>query len=936
MSKSKHKLPCPPHLWPQFSALLDTALDLEVSARAAWLAALPAQHIALKPWLLSVLQAEGLIATADYLQGPTRAAPADDFSPDQRLGPWRLIRPIGSGGMGAVWLAERADGAYTREVALKLPHAHLIAGALKGRFARERNVLAGLEHPHIAHFYDAGLAEQGQPWLALEYVEGEAITQYCTRHQLDVRQRIVLIQQVASAVQAAHARLVVHRDLKPANVLVTAAGEVKLLDFGIAKLLDDDSDAAAPLTQATGRAATPDYAAPEQLAGGAITVATDVFALGVMSYELLAGVKPFAARSRLGALVGERGDPPLGSSRAPKAQQAALHGDLDAILAKALEPDPTRRYASMEAFANDLARHLAHLPISARRIGRWQRTLKFVRRNRRGVGFSFVLLAVLLAGIGGVLWQAAQTAEQARRAEITKDFLLSVFKASDPRNASATPRGQMTVRDLLDLSIGRVERELSAEPGLQIELLGVMGYALGLSPDPRDEARFDALTKRRLEIARQNFGDQHPVVIESKLIEAWGEVYYQNYPAAQGFLDEADRWLDQADLNRSELRARWWLLRGRVLRGTPGASRERIEVFQRSARLYARYAPASSDYPAAEANIALEYLYSADFADAEAQAQKAITLFENLAERNDLSLATTLCTLGLAQQMQGRSDAAAASYRKAAEIAVKTAGKQYGTYWTALSRHARMLHQQGDRVASAAMFEEVLRSIPADWNKSTDDTQARELLATSWLAEGQAAAALPLLEAAEKVYLERAPTEFDLRRLRLSLGRAYAETGQIAQARMALQQARDDYAAHARPGHPDRIAAHEGWARFLLEQGEIEAASKELDQALDQAPASRGQAIALIRAGRARVALARKDQVTALAESQAALSVWATVTGAHDVRSAVYLQRVRADVLAASGDVSGAQKLEDEAALASARYDHLQSAAVLRRVMKAK
>lgn len=308
-------LPCPPSDWPRFSALLDAYLELEPAQSGAWLEALPDDDARFKPALQAVLSSAQRRCSGDWLDHPTGDMPAiPAFCEGASIGPWQLLRPLGSGGMGAVWLAARSDGAYTRQVALKLPHAYLLTGIHRERFQRERDMLAALADPRIARFYDAGVAEKDQPWLALEYVEGTPITDYCESRALTVRQRVALVREVAAALQAAHVRLIMHRDLKPANVLVTATGDVKLLDFGIATLLGDDQVDDA-LTQFGAHVATPDYAAPEQLQGGSITVATDVHSLGVMLYELLSGQRPFPTRSRLVRMIEARGEAPLASSR---------------------------------------------------------------------------------------------------------------------------------------------------------------------------------------------------------------------------------------------------------------------------------------------------------------------------------------------------------------------------------------------------------------------------------------------------------------------------------------------------------------------------------------------------------------------------------------------------------------------------------------------
>ena len=283
--------------WSEFSRLLDEALELPESARADWLAAQEAEDPSRGAWLRRVLGHVDTATSPEYLERPQiDRAPDTDVQVDATIGNYRLVREIGTGGMGVVWLAQRADGQLDRTVALKLPHQHLLSGAVRERFARERNILARLNHPHIAALYDAGLAANGRPYLALEYVDGQPITHWCRERRAGIEQRLDLMCQVMDAVEYAHARLVVHRDLKPSNVLVTAEGAVKLLDFGIAKMLaaDDVSSAGDTLTRIGHHMATPGYSAPEQLAGSAVTTRADVYALGVMLYELLCGQRPFA------------------------------------------------------------------------------------------------------------------------------------------------------------------------------------------------------------------------------------------------------------------------------------------------------------------------------------------------------------------------------------------------------------------------------------------------------------------------------------------------------------------------------------------------------------------------------------------------------------------------------------------------------------------
>ena len=484
---------CPPELWPEFSRLLDEALDLPDAERAAWLARVRDAHSELAPWLERVLSRRAAIA--DYLQRPhLTTTMQSDVQAGQRIGPYTLVREIGSGGMGMVWLAERSDGQLRREIALKLPHAHLLAGKVGERFARERDILAALNHPHIATLFDAGLGENGRPYMALEYVEGQPITDWCRLHKATLDQRIDLMRQVMEAVQYAHAHLIVHRDLKPSNVLVTSDGWVKLLDFGIAKLLlgDTDLESIQALTREGERIATPGYATPEQLQGAAITTKVDIYTLGVMLYELFCGERPLApAANDAQAANRHRTDLPLCSTRVNDAfantvaganagaLRRQLRGDLDAILSKALQTDPEARYASVEAFAADLECYRLHRPISAQRIGRLTLAAKFIRRHRTGAAMTALFLAALIAALSAALWQAqvarqqaSFALEQAEHARAVREFLVGVFEQADPNQNKGQP---ISAHQLLEKGEMQLSAAQASAPSIQADLTGLIG-----------------------------------------------------------------------------------------------------------------------------------------------------------------------------------------------------------------------------------------------------------------------------------------------------------------------------------------------------------------------------------------------------------------------------------------------------------------------------
>ena len=349
--------------WRALSSHLDHALDLPRADRDGWVAALEPQEPTLSRELRALLAEHEAISGDAFLQEPVSSRP-DVSSAGRRIGAYTLVSPIGHGGMGTVWLATRSDGRFDGNVAIKLLNLGLLGRAGESRFAREGQILARLRHPNIAHLLDAGVAAMGQPYLVLEHVDGAHIDEYCVRHGLDVRARVRLFLDVLAAVAHAHANLIVHRDLKPSNVLVTADGQVKLLDFGIAKLLDADAGLASTTVQG-GPAFTPSYAAPEQLTGAPITTATDVYSLGMLLYALLGGSLPSRGGTPAEWLASAvEHELPRLSCVAPNGQ--ALRGDLDNIVAKALKKVPGERYASVSAMADDLRRYLRHEPVAAR------------------------------------------------------------------------------------------------------------------------------------------------------------------------------------------------------------------------------------------------------------------------------------------------------------------------------------------------------------------------------------------------------------------------------------------------------------------------------------------------------------------------------------------------------------------------------------------
>jgi len=425
--------------WSKLSPLLDELLDLPDDERDARLAALRAQDPPLAESVAAMLQHLPAIERGEFM--PASALPKPEGLAGQAIGPYTLVREIGHGGMGTVWLARRTDGRYEGEVAIKFLRSGLFGHGDAARFEREGSILARLSHPHIARLLDAGvMADGAQPYLVLEYIDGEPIDEYCQRLALPVAARLRLLLDVLAAVAQAHNRLVLHRDLKPTNILVTKAGEVKLLDFGIAKLLDDAGRDQTALTARVGNAFTPEFAAPEQLQGGDVTTATDVYALGVLMYILLGGEHPTAAPTgapldrmrsvietvpkRLSEAVLKRGGPTQRWSPQSRKLAGEVRGDIETIVAKALKKSPSQRYANAAAMADDIRRYLANEPISARPDSRLYRATKFVQRHSAGVAAAASVAIALGAGIGVALWQAREAQAQRVQAEGLVEYMI--------------------------------------------------------------------------------------------------------------------------------------------------------------------------------------------------------------------------------------------------------------------------------------------------------------------------------------------------------------------------------------------------------------------------------------------------------------------------------------------------------------------------------
>jgi serine/threonine protein kinase len=516
-----------PQQWLALRPYIDDALEMTDAERATWLTSIRAEDPALAAQLESLLDEHNVLAKEGFLERIPTGPPIVGLA-GQQVGAYTLISPIGQGGMGSVWLADRTDGRFERRVAVKFLNIALVGDAGEDRFKREGSILGRLTHPHIAELVDAGVISSGPPYLVLEFVDGEHIDRYCDERRLDVETRIRLFLDVAHAVSHAHSNLIVHRDLKPSNVLVSKEGQVKLVDFGIAKLLEGEGrdGSATSLTIQGGRAMTPDYAA-------------DVYSLGVLLYVLLAGQHPAGSgphspaelvkaivdtepRRLSDIVISAKADHETTTTNAarrtttPERLSRLLRGDLDTIVAKSLKKDPQQRYNSVVLLAEDLGRYLKHEPISARPDTVAYRTARFVRRNRTVVVLATLALVALIAGLTGTLIQSRSARRQRDvalrerdRANRITEFMTNSFKVSDPSEARGN---SVTAREILDKSSQQIDTGLAKDPEAQAHMMYVMGQVydnLGLL------AQGESLVARAAELQRKVLGPENPETLAS-------------------------------------------------------------------------------------------------------------------------------------------------------------------------------------------------------------------------------------------------------------------------------------------------------------------------------------------------------------------------------------------------------------------------------------
>ncbi|MFO1317179.1 MAG: serine/threonine-protein kinase [Burkholderiales bacterium] len=776
--------------------LLGEVLDLADDARARWLETLPAEHVRLKPAL-----AERLAEQDGAVRGPAA------FAAGAVVGRYRLLRELGAGGMGVVWLAEGTDGHLKRAVALKLPLAVVRNRAQGGRFARERDILASLAHPNIARLYDAGVTGDGQPYLALEYVEGEPLPAWCDARRLPLRERLALFRDVLRAVAYAHANLVVHRDLKPSNILVTADGDVKLLDFGIAKLVTDGGGAATELTRIAGSAHTPAYASPEQVASAPVSTATDVYSLGVILYELLCGARPYrpanASQSALedailhqepsapSAAAGDEAAATRGAGTARRLA-AALAGDLDTIALKALKKRPDERYPTVAALAADLERHLAGEPIEARADSAWYRARKFVARNRVAVGAAALVAVSLVAGMSVALWQAQAARAEAERANAVQQFMLELFRANsgdqtDPQRARRT-----TARELLDIGAARIREAFEGQPDVRIGVLDTLGrlyFELGLWTEAGE------LAAQWVALLRQTHGDRDPR-LAAALVDLAEALDRREAPAPDAIrppLAQAEAILDAAGDDRSLLRARLHAVAAEHF--STGALPTARAHAERAVAVYRAHHPGDPGLPAALAVLASIELRQGEWTAAQATIRQGLAAARTL-RISEFRLVLLLRRAGEIHAFVDDVAEADALLREAVAVSARVNGPQHPTtvgVQRALLRHLLWTSRLDEAEALAAVVLEADRADGGRDSGTAAETQRmmselhfnrgdlRAMLADGDAEGGATYVTVPSRFRATAILALRASA-------RLAAGRMRAADDDVAQARGILAQ----------------------------------------------------------------------------------------------------------------------------------------------------
>ncbi len=830
--------------WQRIAVIFDDAIETQPEARAQLLDRLCAGDGDVRREVEAMLAADLGASQFDTDVDSARNSAVVDWADtderdsvrgNERFGPWRMLSELGRGGMGVVWLAERADGQFEQHAALKLIKRGMDSEALIARFLRERQILARLEHPNIARLLDGGIGDDGRPYFAMEYVAGEGLLRYCAERDLKLEARIELFLQICAAVQFAHAQLVVHRDIKPSNVLITAGGDAKLLDFGIAKLLDEAGDGETTMIDAPHRPLTVAYAAPEQLRGEAVTTATDIYALGGVLYELLTGRRALAAAegSTLQQMLqAHTTTDPAAPSRVVAADAAIsarrLRGDLDTIVLKALQREPQRRYATVAAFADDLQRFLSGQPIQARRDHNWYRVGKFIGRHRVGVFVATAGVLVLVAALLLALWQASEKAHQAQVSQQVTQFLTGLFHGADP---TLTHGATVTAQDLLDRGAQRLREDARMEPAVKARLLHTVAATytdLGLYD------RALPLEQQALQLRRARLRPQDPEIADS--LDQLGRIYTEkaDYAKAESLLRDAltlrsDNLPADDPAIIDSLGNLGQLLQDRGdFAGADGPFRQALADSER------RFGAGSAETAHQLDNLATNEDNLGKSADAVAMYRRALAIREKVLGPNDAEVATSLINLGTHLDDAGNHDDALKLLERARAIRLKIYGPEHPLVGYADLSLAGVYDSEtrladAERTANDALVI-FRRTLPADHRKISETLNLLAILRTE---HRDFAGAVPLFRDV-------------LTKFQHTLG----------------------------ADHPDTLAAQNNLAATLLHAGQFAEAEKLQRNVLERAQPDNGQGLVATNCENLSITLEQEGKFTeAIAFARRALEI---------------------------------------------------------------
>lgn len=754
-----------------------------------------------------------------------------------QFGPYRVTREIGRGGMGMVYEAERADHRYDRRVAIKTVAFPVPGGLLARRFEEERRILAGLEHPSIARLYDAGTTPEGVPYLVMEYVEGRRIDSYCDEEGLSVEERLELLDRVCAAVEYAHGRLVVHRDLKPGNILVTDDGIPKLLDFGVARLLDPSPEGGAGATAATtigARALTPEYASPEQLRGEPVTTSADIYALGVLSYVLLSGRHPyrFGSRSTFDVERTIRSQPLRPPSEMLQGEHAGrrarLRGDPDNIVLTAMRPEAERRYASVGSLRRDVRRHLDGFPIEARPATWRYRARKFIRRNRAGLAAAVVALLAVAGGLAGVSWQARAAAAQAERAELTRDYLIGLFQTFDPDGSGI---GAVTAEQLLDRGVERLDEDLARQPVTRAELAVVMGR-LYQRLGRYDKAQPLLVSARGVLV--EAHGEEHPETVAltarlASVLNDQGE-YEEAEELARSVIEARRRTLGERDtLVASSLRALASIRRHR------GHLDEAAELHRQALEID-RVSGTPEKVATGLNNLGVTLGQLGDYDEAGRMHEEALALRREMLGSRHTLVATSLLNLSAIRRAAGAYDEAEALLTECIEIRRELLGDEHPHVAIGLSHLGGTLSAMGRYDEAEAANREALAIRRAAFGDA-HPLIAESLNNVGFVAyrRGDYAGAVEYFAQAVPMWREQLGDEHpEVLKGLMNLAAARTELGEYEDAERGLREVLSTRRRVLPEDHPDIGQSLNGLANLLRQRGAIDEAERTYREAIAQ------------------------------------------------------------------------------------------------------